>query len=279
VFPKFCVSRLAAEDVKVCLGGQGGDEVFVGYPRYLMAFLENELSRGMGFGALRAWWRIASLRSKARFFGGLMRTGGLPAHFLHFIAVNGPSRWERLVGDGLRGALDGYAPFDSYRDLIGLQGGGLTGLQTYELKTFLQGLLHVEDRVSMAWGLESRLPLLDHRVVELVLGLPAGIRTAGYRAKGLMRDVVRSWLPESVNSRTDKLGFPTPFRLWAGGPLRPKIGELFRNSCLLDKGLVSRSALEGLIGRGRYGDMEGLTLWALVAMEIWERVFIEKERG
>ncbi|MDP7741817.1 MAG: asparagine synthase-related protein, partial [Lentisphaeria bacterium] len=149
----------------------------------------------------------------------------------------------------------------------------LAALQAYELGTFLQGLLHCEDRVSMAWGLESRLPLLDWRLAEGLFAMTPRARTAGYELKGLLRAAAAPYLPGSVVNRRDKLGFPTPFRLWAEQDLRQPIRELLGDSFLVRDGIIDRKFLEHQLAAPGYSDMAGLTLWAMVATETWHNVF------
>jgi len=282
VYPKFRVSELAAREVKVCLSGQGGDEVFVGYPRYLMSYLEQHLQQFHhrdALSALRPWWGLTTWRSRLRFCRDLHRRFTLPERFLHFAAVQkGEDDWRRLFSNEFLRSLDGYTPFEEYHSQIrqAQDGDDLATLQRYEFGTFLQGLLHVEDRVSMAWGLENRLPLLDFRIAEFMVGLPPEQRTDRFQLKGLMKKSVAEFLPATVVERRDKLGFPTPFRDWAAGSLRREIADLLRDSFLVRKEIVNNCAVDRLLSRQSYTDMESLTLWALVATEIWERIFIEK---
>ncbi len=277
VYAKYCVSRLAAEQVKVCLGGQGGDEVFVGYPRYLMAWLESGLRHGTADGdrlaMLSAWWRLAPGRSKVRFACQGLNVGTASEHFLHFAAINRAAQWSEIFTDDFREQLNGYSPFNQYAGRFGQFDDGLAALQAYELGTFLQGLLHCEDRVSMAWGLESRLPLLDWRLAEGLFAMTPRARTAGYELKGLLRAAAAPYLPGSVVNRRDKLGFPTPFRLWAEQDLRQPIRELLGDSFLVRDGIIDRKFLEHQLAAPGYSDMAGLTLWAMVATETWHNVF------
>src|SRR5205085_9557392 len=91
----------------------------------------------------------------------------------------------------------------------------------YDLRYYLPGLLHVEDRTSMAWGLESRVPLLDYRLVELALRIPAPLKLRELETKRILRRAVADLLPPLVAQRRDKKGFPTPIDRWFAGPLYP----------------------------------------------------------
>jgi asparagine synthase (glutamine-hydrolysing) len=279
VFPKFMISELASRHVKVCLGGQGGDEVFVGYPRYLMAFLEAEISGPKWWrkgGEMVGWLRVTSPRSKMRFMADCLQRKSLADRFLHFATVNRLSRSHGPVGKMLAEMAPDYSPYDYYFAQLG-DCRSLGGLQRYEQKTFLQGLLHVEDRVSMAWGLESRLPLLDYRISEYLFSLAPDIRTDGYRLKGALRNSMRDILPDMVIGRKDKLGFPTPFRSWVKSGLAVNIRDLMMNSTLVSNGLLREDDVEPFLDGKSLDDMRGLTLWALTAFEVWHSVFFDNK--
>src|SRR6202049_3889822 len=88
----------------------------------------------------------------------------------------------------------------------------------FDFKTLLPALLQVEDRVSMAHGLESRVPFLDHRVVELASTIPADVKFKNGTMKHMLREALGDRLPDSVLARTDKMGFPVPLHEWLSGP-------------------------------------------------------------
>lgn len=278
IHPKFQIAGLAAQKVKVCLGGQGGDEVFVGYPRYLMAFLEQALSspEQRNFEMFRSWYGLTSLRSKARF---LLKDRGekdLTSRFLRFAAVTQAEQWQKMFTPDFLNKLDGYSPYDNYRNSFVSDGDDLARLQRYELKTFMQDLLQVEDRVSMAWSMESRLPLLDYRLIEFAMRLSPLDRTDGFKLKGLLKKSMRDILPESIVNRRDKLGFPTPFSKWATGGLRNKIDEhLGSDSHLLKRNIISKTFMNELKEKKNLSDMAGLNLWCAVSTETWFKVFFE----
>lgn len=277
IFPKFRVAECAAKHVKVCLGGQGGDEMFVGYPRYLMSFLENQFSRfNFGKNALEAWFSQTSMRSKCRFILDFLSYKKIDDRFLHFAAITKGNKWNRSLSPDFIKKLDGYSPVEEYRKVFNenLATDSLAKLQQYEFKTFLQGLLHVEDRVSMAWGLESRLPMLDYRVAEFLFRLSPQERTNNYQLKGLLKLALKNHLPPAILNRKDKLGFPTPFRTWASSGLSQKIRSLLIDGQLVNHDIIDSSRMVSFLQKSRLSDMEGLTLWAMIAGEIWLRVFI-----
>jgi asparagine synthase (glutamine-hydrolysing) len=210
VFPQLAVCDLARRHgVKVALGGQGGDELFGGYVRYQALHDRARLGGGtvqeraralksLSTLALREWRRLRQTRRSAR------------DRELHpsFLASVDPAFREEIRRAPTRDA---------------------GGLMRWDLGNYLPALLHVDDRTSMAVSLESRPPLLDHRLVELVCRVPPS-RHFEHGPKSLLRAAVDDWLPSVVSARTDKLGFPTPLHLWRHQPaLRKLVLDLTRS--------------------------------------------------
>lgn len=138
--------------------------------------------------------------------------------------------------------------------------GGSTPLAratAWDASTQLQALLHVEDRMSMAHGLESRMPLLDHRIAELVCSRPDSFRHLGGRPKGALYAVGEGRVPRAVLERTDKRGFPVPFVEWAKGPLRNFVGDLVGGDAVDASAQFDRD------------------LWGRLCLAVWRELFIE----
>ena len=143
----------------------------------------------------------------------------------------------------------------------------------FDMVASLPALLHVEDRVSMANSLESRVPLLDRRVVDLVTSMPPSMKFKGAETKYILKRAVKDVLPRKILERTDKMGFPVPLHLWA----RNRAGAFFKDVLLTytcrERGLFNISEIENLI------DQEyafGRRLWGLLNIELWFRAFIDK---
>ena len=230
-FPQYIVSRAAAEQGKVILGGQGGDEIFGGYTRYLVAYFE-QCIKGAIDGTLKDGNFVVTYESiipnlvalrnykpMLRDFWGEGLFGELDARYYRLI--NRAHDVEREVDVDV---LGDYSPFETFREIFN---GPNVGHQAYfdkmthfDFKTLLPALLQVEDRVSMAHGLESRVPLLDHRLIELAATIPADIKFRDGDMKHVFKNATRPILPDKIVDRTDKMGFPVPLSEWLGATRR-----------------------------------------------------------
>ncbi len=146
----------------------------------------------------------------------------------------------------------------------------------FDFKTLLPALLQVEDRVSMAHGLESRVPLLDHELVELAATIPADVKFSDGNMKHVYKRATRSMVPESIANRTDKMGFPVPLQEWMRGPAREFVTDVFageraRGRDIFDNGKV----LAGLERENRFGRQT----WGLLCLELWQRAFHDREQS
>ena len=140
----------------------------------------------------------------------------------------------------------------------------------YDLKNYLPALLHVEDRTSMAVSLESRVPLLDHRIVEIMARVPTALKFPDFRQKHLLRRVATPVVPAEIVGRKDKKGFPTPLGIW--------LREAHDDARLREA--VSGTALRriGILGGGPSAAPAGEE-WTMLSLEMWARTFLEGERS
>jgi asparagine synthase (glutamine-hydrolysing) len=280
--PLYFVSRMASEDVKVVLTGEGADELFLGYNRYRVALWNARLGR--------AYRRLTGAGPR-RAVAGLLRR--LPSHLRHraertFLAqaeerdaavfesadVFSPDLQERLLGDARRDPHD--AALRSYRLA---SGGTLDRLSRADIDTYLVRLLMKQDRMSMAASIESRVPYLDQALVEHAAALPERFKLSFWRTKRVLREAVREAVPPAV-LRRPKMGFPVPIGSWLRGPFRPLAEDLLLGPRALERGLFDPKALRRLVEEHRTGVAEhGERLWLLANLEIWQRVFLENDRA
>ncbi|MGH7821550.1 MAG: asparagine synthase-related protein, partial [Candidatus Binatia bacterium] len=148
-------------------------------------------------------------------------------------------------------------------------------MTNFDLKTLLPALLQVEDRTSMSVSLESRVPLLDHRIAELVTRMPPTVRFKGGDTKRVFREAVRHLLPEAVFHRRDKMGFPVPIVEWFRGPLRDFVADVLLSTRARQRGVYRADGVEKCL-RQEHGF--GRQLWGLLCLELWFRAFVDGER-
>ena len=279
-FPQYMVSAAASRDTKVILGGQGGDEVFGGYTRYLIAYFEQCIKAAIdgtadnGNFVVTYESIIPQLRS-LQAYKPLLREFWSEGLFgepdeRYFRLVDRAPHVERLVrveGD--------YDPFDAFSEVFNGRNVGhesyFDKMTHFDFKTLLPALLQVEDRVSMAHGLESRVPLLDHPLVELAATIPADVKFPGGELKHVFKRATRAVVPEPIAARKDKMGFPVPLVDWARGPLREFVGGVFEGH---DRDWVDNAAvLRELDDEPAFGR----TFWGLLSLELWQQQFHDRE--
>src|SRR5262249_37505255 len=219
-FPQYLVSRLVREHgVKVVLGGQGGDEVFGGYARYLIAYWE-QCIKGALEGTMHSGNFIVTYESiipnlqTLRDYKPLIQefwSEGLfgPPDERYFRLINRSNTFREAVDWGM---FDRDATMQSFKAIFWGQNVGkesyFDSMTHFDFKTRLPALLQVEDSMSMAHGIESRVPFLDDAVVELAATVPANVKFAGGELKRLLRLTFADHLPRAICERKDKMGFP-----------------------------------------------------------------------
>jgi asparagine synthase (glutamine-hydrolysing) len=146
-------------------------------------------------------------------------------------------------------------------------------MTAFDLASSLPALLQVEDRVSMAVSLESRVPLLDYRFADMLASLPPRLKFRGGQLKYLFKRAVEPWLPQSVVTREDKMGFPVPLHLWAQGRTREFFHDILLSRRCRERGLFDPAAVERLIDQK---SAFGRSLWGLLQLELWYQQFIDQ---
>jgi asparagine synthase (glutamine-hydrolysing) len=145
-----------------------------------------------------------------------------------------------------------------------------------DTKTYLHELLMKQDQMSMAASIESRVPFLDHPLVEWTARLPERLKLRGGTTKYILREAMRDVLPPEILAR-GKMGFPVPIGSWLRGPFCAIVDELVLSPRALERGLFDPSAIRTLVQRHQGGEDHAERLWSLVNLEIWHRVVVEGE--
>ena len=280
--PLYFVSRLAAEQVKVVLTGEGADELFLGYNRYRVAAWNSRLAAAWGMvlpgGARGAIGRgVEGLPPAIRRYARrtfLALPPGPRSHVFENFAVFTEAAQSRLFADDGRSARrDPYALVQSLYEQA--PGDPPSRMGHADLQTYLVELLMKQDQMSMAASIESRVPFLDHELVEHVAALPRNLKLRGLTTKAVLREALRGLVPRPILARR-KMGFPVPLGRWLRGPFRPLVQEFVLGTRALGRGRFDPAFLRRLVGEHEAGTADhGDRLWLLLNLEIWQRVFVE----
>ena len=286
LFPQYMVSRLAKENVTVVLGGQGGDEIFGGYARYLVAYLEQCL-KGAIFETQEEGRHIVTLDSiipnlpliqqyvpmlKAFWSKGLFE----PMDQRYFRLVDRAHDLKQILNPEIWSKAEHVAVFEQFRTIFNAPStkSYINKMLYFDQRTLLPALLQVEDRMSMAVSLESRVPLLDYRIAELLAKMPPPIKFRGGQTKYALRRIMRSFLPTPVLERKDKMGFPVPLKEWWGGSVKEFVEDILLGQTSRERGIFQKPGLEIVLRKeGQYGRQ----IWGALCLELWHRTFIDKQ--
>jgi len=172
-------------------------------------------------------------------------------------------------------ALDPYADTLRYFSAGPGDNGMLRRMLYTDIKTYLVELLMKQDQMSMSASIESRVPFLDHQLVEFAARLPEDMKLAGWTTKRILREAARGLIPDSILTRR-KMGFPVPFAGWASGHWNGPIRDVLLDRRSRERGIINATAVERLLdahaaGARRGGDI----VWALLNLELWYRTFID----
>jgi asparagine synthase (glutamine-hydrolysing) len=284
----YFVARLAKERVTVVLTGEGSDETLGGYTRYPWTLLNTrmdtvyrKLSPAFVRDILRAAMNACPLPAASRRkleHTFLMRDGAYwPAFYFDnfYSAFSAAEQDELLTPEAMEMAGDAYAGSMHYWNHS--SGDLLHRLLYTDIKTYLVELLMKQDQMSMAASVESRVPFLDHRLVEFTASIPAKYATQGLAGKFILKAAVEDLLPHSIVHR-QKLGFPTPWAYWLAGPFQESLQRLLTEPRTLARGLFRPEALNRLFAEHAAGSRDhGNRIWRLLNLELWFRACMEDE--
>lgn len=283
-FPQYQISRLASQHRKVVLGGQGGDEIFGGYARYLIAYFE-QCIKGAIEGTLNNGNFVVTYESiisnletlkqykpmlKQFWSNGLFDT----INRRYFSLINRAPTLEKEINWPVLGKSSTY---DEFRNIFLGDNVGHSSyfdlMTHFDFKTLLPALLQVEDRMSMAHGLESRVPFLDHKMVEFAATIPSDIKFKNGELKRLLVRAFDPILPDSIAQRKDKMGFPVPLNEWMQAELKDFVCGIFETGRDIGREFFNSDIiLENLSKEGKFSRK----IWGLLSLEIWMQQFHDK---
>ncbi len=283
----YFVARLAREHVKVVLTGEGSDETLAGYTRYPWTLWNQRLDRvyrNIAPSSVRRslresltksnWLGIAAQRKLRHTFIGRDGDSWSSFYFDNFYSAFSEAEQSFLLADELQ-------PGAAYRESLAFweksSGPLLDRLLYTDIKTYLVELCMKQDQMSMAASIESRVPFLDHELVEFALKIPASLKTRGLDGKRILKAAMKDLLPDAILNRR-KMGFPTPFSGWLRGPQWAMVESLLLETRTLDRGLFRPEAVRKILieHRARRRD-HSEKLWRLLNLELWQRVMLDRD--
>jgi asparagine synthase (glutamine-hydrolysing) len=284
--PLYFVSALARDHVKVVLTGEGSDELLAGYGKYPRALAN--WRAGAAYAHMPAGFRqwVANRvvpkvpgrlgKYAARSFLGMARTP--EAMFFDNFAAIGIRRQEALLSRRIAARAtpeQAYGASRTFFDTPNGRSSTLDRLLYADMKTYLVELLMKQDQMSMAASIESRVPFLDHHLVEFASRLPARLKLRGLTTKRVLREAVRQLLPAEILTRK-KMGFPVPFGVWMRGPWKEVARDVLLDVRSRQRGIINPQAVEQLIAAHAAGRTNGAdAIWSLLNLELWYRTHID----
>jgi asparagine synthase (glutamine-hydrolysing) len=276
--PMYMVSRLASDHVTVVLSGDGGDELFAGYDRYVVESRERRIPLP------------ASIRKALGAIADAMPEATKGRNFLWHLGLTGTERYldastlfrrdqmRRLFRPEVFELLSSHDPsVDAVRDLAAAGDGWLAALQYLDLRSYLPlDILTKVDRMSMAHSLEARVPLLDHKVVEFASTIPPELRLREGTTKYIFKRALRGILPDEIIDRP-KHGFGVPLGRWFRGRLGSFVRDLLLSETSRRRGLFDTAYIERLLERHARGRPLDLQIWTLISFEVWCRMFLDRQ--
>jgi asparagine synthase (glutamine-hydrolysing) len=287
MIPTYYVSQMARQYVTVALSGDGGDELFAGYDRYLVHLDRKKYNHlpawaGLGFRRFVYPWLPPAARGRRFLFNVSLPSRDRYIDSISFLpaALRERSMFSKdflvWVGETRAGERTPLPAFQRYFDAPSAPD-ELSRLLYLDTKTYLTAdVLAKVDRMSMAASLEVRSPLLDHEVVEWVAQLPAGLKLRNRVGKYLLRKVAeRVGVPAKVMNRP-KQGFAMPLMHWWRGELKNDLLQVLLEPRTLQRGYFDRKAVEGLVKEHLEGRRDrSAEIWLLLIFELWQRNFLE----
>ena len=285
------VSQLAGQKVKVVLTGEGGDELLAGYMKYRATLfnlryapayekMAPALLRGMVRGALDQSVLPAALRRKLKHSFLYYENQFEKIYFDNFYSVFPQEMQFRLFTPEMANQLRDigacatsmeYFKQDAQPDSL------LTRLLYLDIKTYLVELLMKQDQMSMAASIESRVPFLDHKLVEFAMRIPSRLKVRYLSGKYLLRRAMEGRLPAQVLHRS-KMGFPTPVKPWLRYRLFERVAKILTDGRLAERKILNANYVRDLLEAHRTGRVDATdAVWRLLNFELWNRVFFDQD--
>jgi asparagine synthase (glutamine-hydrolysing) len=274
--------------VKVVLTGEGSDELLAGYGRYRKTILN--LSLGLKYRSLtpslvrnvvhNGIKGLPTSRARQRLLRSFLSVApDIESIYFDNFAVFPLATVRELLSPATLERIGGIDPYAGVRNALAETDAEslLDRLLYADIKTYLHELLMKQDQMSMATSIESRVPFLDHKLVEFTCSLPEKLKLRGGVTKYILRESMKAVLPEAILSRS-KMGFPVPIGAWFRGSYISVIDEYVLSERATSRGIFNTDVVRNIVRRHQVdGENHDERLWALVNFEIWQRQFFEGE--
>ena len=283
--PSFYLAELTRRHVTVALNGDGGDESFAGYTRYVANALAQRLERlpaplrraiAAGGARLPHGGEVASLPNKLRRLSSTLALDG-PQRYGRYVSWFDAAQRSALYTPEFAESLAGAAEVVIRGPWEAASGSSVVDkMLEVDVSTYLvDDLIAKIDIATMAHALEARSPFLDHQLMELAASIPAEYKVRGGEKKWILREALRGWLPDDILDRP-KQGFSVPLSSWLRGDLRSWAADVLLDPATLGRGYFEPAAVKGLLDRHAAGaDGEDKRIWALLMLELWHRDFVD----
>ena len=286
--PLYFVSRLAQKHVKVVLTGEGSDEILAGYGRYaktlqLLQYGEKYESITPSFLRSAVKSGVATLpnllnKKLKRTF--LTRSSDIENLFFDNFAIFSKASQNELFSAETKARIAEKNPYRLQNLLIENADAEeiLDKLLYADTKTYLHELLMKQDQMSMAASIESRVPFLDHKLVEYTAKLPTKMKLRGRETKWILREAMKGILPDEILTRS-KMGFPVPVGNWFRNQFKSVVEENILSERALNRGIFSADVVRRIVAEHNAGANHDERIWFLVNFEMWQRRFIDGENN
>jgi asparagine synthase (glutamine-hydrolysing) len=280
--PLYFVSKLAQKHVKVVLTGEGSDEILAGYGRYAKAL--QLLNYGEKYQSFTPPFVRSAVKSGVSAFGGkltrtfLTREADIENLFFDNFSIFGKSMQKNLFSAETKARIEEKNPYFYQNQWLGKTDarGVLDKLLYADTKTYLHELLMKQDQMSMAASIESRVPFLDHKLVEFTAKMPTKMKLRGKDTKWILREAMKGILPEEILSRS-KMGFPVPIGNWFRKEYKHIVDEYVLSERAISRGIFNADFVREIVAKHNAGENHDERLWSLVNFEIWQRRFFDGE--
>lgn len=280
--PLYFVSKLAQEHVKVVLTGEGSDEMMAGYGRYAKAL--QLLNYGEKYQSITPKILRSAIKAGANAVGGkltrtfLTRESDIENLFLDNFAIFGKNAQNQLFSDETKARIADKNPYSYQNQWLEKTDAKelLDQLLYVDSKTYLHELLMKQDQMSMAASIESRVPFLDHKLVELTARMPVNMKLRGNTTKFLLKEAMKGILPDEILYR-QKMGFPVPIGGWFRNEYKHIVDEYVLSERTLSRNIFNADFIKELVRKHNSGENHDERIWHLVNFEIWQRQFIDEE--